>query len=65
MTDATARVYAYLSAQRIAMTAQEIASGIGISRDDALDHLRALEDQGQVCGAETGYYRVAGVRRVR
>jgi predicted transcriptional regulator len=65
MTDLQARIVDYLTRQSIAMRAQEIAQAMSRPRDAVLDDLRALEDAGQVCGAESGFYRVANVRRQR
>ena len=65
MTDAQARIVDHLSSQQIACTATEVAQAMGRPRDEILDELRALEDAGQVLGAESGYYRVPNVRRKR
>ena len=65
MTDPRTRIVDYLHRQQIAMTATEVAQAMGRPRDEILDELRALEDAGQVLGAESGYYRVPNVRRKR
>jgi len=65
MTDQQSEIAAFLRTQAIAMTAQEIADRFKRDRAAVLDDLRALEDAGQVCGAESGFYRVANVRRKR
>ena len=63
MTDPQAQIADFLRTQAIAMTAQEIADRFNRDRPAVLDDLRALEDAGQVCGGELGFYRVANVRR--
>jgi len=63
MTDPQARIVDYLTRQSIAMRAQEIAQAQCRALADVLDDLRALEDAGQVCGGELGFYRVPNVRR--
>ena len=63
MTDPQSRIVDHLRKQPIAMTATEIARAMGRDRAETLDDLRALEDAGQVCGAESGFYRTAGTRR--
>jgi DNA-binding IclR family transcriptional regulator len=63
MSDTQARIVDLLRAEQIAMTATEIAQRIAMPRPATLDMLRDLEDAGQVCGAESGFYRVAGVLR--
>jgi predicted DNA-binding transcriptional regulator YafY len=65
MTDLQAKIVDYLRTEAIAMTAQEIADRFRRDLRAVLDDLRALEDAGQVCGAESGFYRVANVRRRR
>jgi hypothetical protein len=63
MTDEQARIVIHLRKQSIAMTATEIAQAMGRDRAGTLDDLRALEDAGQVCGGELGFYRTPGTRR--
>ena len=63
MTDAQSRIVEHLRAQQIALTATEIAQAVALPRATTLDLLRDLEDAGEVCGAESGFYRVAGVLR--
>lgn len=63
MTDDQARIADWLRTQRIAATATEVAQAMARPRDAVLDDLRALEDAGQVCGGEAGYYRTANTLR--
>jgi hypothetical protein len=63
MTDDQARIVIHLRKQNIALTAAEISQAMGRDRAETLDDLRALEDAGQVCGAESGFYRTPGTRR--
>jgi DNA-binding IclR family transcriptional regulator len=63
MTDAQARIIEHLRAQQIALTATEIAQAVALPRAVTLDHLRDLEDAGQVRGGESGFYHVANVVR--
>lgn len=65
MTDQQSRIIEHLQRQQIALTATEVAQAMARPRAEVLDDLRALEDAGHVCGAESGFYRVPNVRRKR
>ena len=65
MTDAQARIITFLKAQCIAMTAKDIAAHIGEPVARTHDLLRDLEDCGQVCGGESGFYRTPNTLRKR
>ena len=65
MTPRQRQIVDYLRSAGIAATGKELATLTGDSLETTFDNLRVLEDMGEVCGAEIGWYRAPNTRRKR